>query len=36
MFKALQETIMAEYSGQRAKNDVAEIIQFHRIQASPG
>lgn len=36
MFKEVQKAIMSEYSGQRAKNDVAEIVQYHRIQASPG
>ncbi len=36
MFKDLQKTIMAEYSGVRAKSDVAELARFHRIQASPG
>ena len=36
MFKDIQQAIVAEYSGVRAKGDVAEIIQYHRIQASPG
>ncbi len=36
MFKDIQKAIVAEYSGVRAKGDVAEIIQYHRIQASPG
>ena len=36
MFKEIQKTIVAEYSGVRAKGDVAQIIQYHRIQASPG
>ena len=36
MFKDIQRAVVAEYSGQRAKGDVAEIIQYHRIQASPG
>jgi hypothetical protein len=36
MFKDIQKAIVAEYSGLRAKGDVAEIIQYHRIQASPG
>ena len=36
MFKKLQRTIAQEYSGTRAKDYVAKIIQFHRIQASPG
>jgi aminopeptidase YwaD len=36
MFKDTQKAVVAEYSGLRAKGDVAEIIQYHRIQASPG
>ena len=36
MFKGSQSVIMAEYSGRRATSDVGEIVQFHRIQASPG
>lgn len=36
MFKDIQKAIVGEYSGLRAKGDVAEIIQYHRIQASPG
>jgi aminopeptidase YwaD len=36
MFKDIQKAIVAEYSGLRAKGDIAEIIQYHRIQASPG
>ena len=36
MFKDVQKVIAAEYSGARAKENVAGIIQYHRIQASPG
>jgi aminopeptidase YwaD len=36
MFKDIQRAVVAEYSGLRAKGDVAEIVQYHRIQASPG
>ncbi len=36
MFKDIRNAIVTEYSGVRAKGDVAEIIQYHRIQASPG
>jgi len=36
MFKHIQQAVVAEYSGVRAKGDVAGIIQYHRIQASPG
>jgi len=36
VFKDIQKAIAAEYSGMRAKGDVAQIIQYHRIQASPG
>ena len=36
MVKKLVETINKELSGIRAKDYVAEIIQHHRIQASPG
>jgi hypothetical protein len=36
MFKPIVKAVTEEYSGLRAKNYVAEIIQHHRIQASPG
>lgn len=36
MFRHIQKAIAEEYSGIRAKNYVAEIIRYHRIQASPG
>ncbi len=36
VFTDLQKTIASEYSGLRAKDWVAKIAQFHRIQASPG
>jgi len=36
MFKDIQKAINEEYSGARAKQYVAELIQYHRLQASPG
>lgn len=36
MFKDIQKAIAEEYSGLRAGECVAEIIPYHRIQASPG
>ena len=36
MFKHIQRAVAGEYSGLRAKGYVAEITQYHRIQASPG
>jgi len=36
MFKDIQKAIAEEYSGLRAREYVAEIIPYHRIQASPG
>jgi len=36
MFRHIQKAIAKEYSGIRAKDYVAEIIRYHRIQASPG
>ncbi|MCX8188779.1 MAG: DUF4910 domain-containing protein [Nitrososphaeria archaeon] len=36
MIRETFETIWKEYSGERAKNFVSEIINFHRIQGSPG
>lgn len=36
MFDSLLATLRKEISGAAAKNYVAEIIRFHRIQASPG
>ena len=36
MFQTLISTLQAEVSGVAAKNCVAEITRFHRIQASPG
>jgi len=36
MFKGIRKAIVEEYSGIRAKDYVAEIIRYHRIQASPG
>jgi len=36
MFKPIVKAVTEEYSGLRAKDYVAEIIQYHRIQASPG
>ncbi len=36
MFKPIVKAVTEEYSGLRAKSYVAEIIQYHRIQASPG
>ena len=36
MFQTLISTLRAEVSGAAAKNCVADIARFHRIQASPG
>ncbi|MBC7261649.1 MAG: hypothetical protein H5T63_06515, partial [Chloroflexi bacterium] len=36
MFKHIQKAVVEEYSGVRARDYVAEIIRYHRIQASPG
>ncbi|MBC7090820.1 MAG: DUF4910 domain-containing protein [Nitrososphaeria archaeon] len=36
MIKETFETIGREYSGEGAKNFVSELINFHRIQGSPG
>jgi len=36
VFKDIQKAITEEYSGIRAKGYVADIIRYHRIQASPG
>jgi aminopeptidase YwaD len=36
MFKPIVKAVTEEYSGLRAKGYVAEIVQHHRIQASPG
>lgn len=36
MFREIRNAIVEEYSGVRAKEDVSAIIQYHRIQASPG
>jgi len=36
MFQDMRKAIAEEYSGVRAKEYVADIIRFHRIQASPG
>jgi aminopeptidase YwaD len=36
MFKPIVKAVTKEYSGHRAKDYVSEIIQYHRIQASPG
>lgn len=36
MIKETFENIGREYSGERAKNFVSELINFHRIQGSPG
>ena len=36
MFRHIRKAIAEEYSGIRAKDYVAEIIRYHRIQASPG
>ena len=36
MIRETFETIGREYSGERAKNFVSELINFHRIQGSPG
>ena len=36
MFKDIRKVVVEEYSGVRAKGYVSSIIQYHRIQASPG
>lgn len=36
MFRAIMKQIQARLSGHIAKRYVADIIQYHRIQASPG
>ncbi len=36
MFDSLMATLRKEISGTAAKNHVAEITRYHRIQASPG
>ena len=36
MFKKMFTTIRQEFSGEAARNYVAAISRFHRIQASPG
>jgi aminopeptidase-like protein len=36
MLENIVESIQRTYSGQAAKDDVAAVIQHHRIQASPG
>jgi len=36
MFKDIHKAVVEEYSGVRAKEYVAEITRYHRIQASPG
>ena len=36
MFRHIRKAIVEEYSGIRAKDYVAGIIRYHRIQASPG
>jgi hypothetical protein len=36
MFREMQKAIVEQYSGQRAKEYITEIIQYHRIQCSPG
>ena len=36
MFRHIQKAIAEEYSGIRAKDYVADIVRYHRIQASPG
>lgn len=36
MFKPILEAVQGEFSGQAAKDQVAIISQYHRIQASPG
>jgi len=36
MIREAFEAIGREYSGERAKNFVSEIVNFHRIQGSPG
>ena len=36
MFEDLLKTVRSIYSGESAKNWVADISRFHRIQASPG
>ena len=36
MFDRVLDLMSAEFSGERAKNYVADVIRYHRIQASPG
>ncbi len=36
MFKLTVEAIKREYSGARAMQHIAELLRYHRIQASPG
>jgi hypothetical protein len=36
MFDPILDLISDEFSGERAKDYVADIIRYHRIQASPG
>jgi aminopeptidase YwaD len=36
MLFGIEKAVAAEYSGIRAKEFVAQIVRFHRIQASPG
>jgi len=36
LFKPILEAVKREFSGQAAKDQVAIISQYHRIQASPG
>jgi len=36
LFKPILEAVQREFSGQAAKDQVAIISQYHRIQASPG
>ena len=36
MFKSVLNKIRPEISGEVALNHVAEIVRYHRIQASPG
>lgn len=36
MFRPTLELIVQQFSGERARRHVEELIRFHRIQASPG
>jgi len=36
MFRLFSREVAGEYSGMRARDHVARLSQFHRIQASPG